>query len=70
MKFGFDPADEMFRQEVRAFLKAKLPEDIRRRNALNFHPNGGDTRRWTKILNEKGWAAPSWPKDKGGSTLR
>jgi alkylation response protein AidB-like acyl-CoA dehydrogenase len=60
-------ADELaFRDEVRAFIADNLPEDIRERMRLG-HPAGkADTIRWQRILNEKGWAAYSWPKEWGG----
>lgn len=67
MDFTFDPQDETFREEVRAFLRDNLPDDMARRNATNYHTNRADTRAWTAILNRKGWAAPSWPVQYGGT---
>ncbi|MBA3055367.1 MAG: acyl-CoA dehydrogenase [Sphingomonadales bacterium] len=67
MDFDFDPADESFREEVRSFIHDALPADIRERNVRNYHANRADTRRWTTILHERGWSAPSWPVAKGGT---
>ena len=38
MHFTLDQEDERFRQEVRAFLKAKLPQDLAERNRRGYHP--------------------------------
>ena len=64
---GHDPADEAFRQEVRAFLRDRLPVDMARRNRQGFHAPRADTREWTHILHEKGWSAPNWPVEHGGT---
>jgi acyl-CoA dehydrogenase len=67
MDFEFDPADARFREEVRSFLRAALPSDIAERNRRNYHINRADTRAWTAILYKKGWSAPSWPIEFGGT---
>ncbi len=60
-------ADELaFRDEVRGFIADNLPADIRERMRLGHSPEKEDTIRWQRILNEKGWAAYSWPKEHGG----
>jgi alkylation response protein AidB-like acyl-CoA dehydrogenase len=62
----YSPAELEFRAEVRAFLKASLPPDISAK-VLGFKRLvREDWRRWTHILYEKGWSAPSWPKEAGG----
>jgi acyl-CoA dehydrogenase len=60
-------ADEQFRQEVRAFLHARLPAEMARRNGQGFHAPRADTREWTRILHEQGWSAPNWPVEHGGT---
>ena len=67
MHFNTDPADESFRGEVRAFIKANLPADIARRGRHDHHSTRADVRRWMRILNARGWAAPHWPKEYGGT---
>src|SRR5258708_22089066 len=60
-------ADELaFRDEVRAFIADNLPEDIRERMRLGHPAEKADTIRWQRILNARGWAAYSWPKEHGG----
>jgi len=57
-----------FRQEVRDFVRTQLPEDIRRRVAQErMDLPRADQQRWHKILREKGWACPGWPKAFGGA---
>ncbi|PAU86099.1 acyl-CoA dehydrogenase [Pseudomonas sp. WN033] len=60
--------DEAFREEVRAFLREKLSEDVIRRSHTGMHPPNEDDRRWwNRVLAEKGWAAPHWPLEYGGT---
>ena len=66
MNFKLDPADEAFRQEVRAFIAANLPEDLARRGREGYHGHREDVQRWTRILNAKGWAAFRWQEEYGG----
>ncbi|MEQ9126583.1 MAG: acyl-CoA dehydrogenase family protein [Alphaproteobacteria bacterium] len=68
MDATFDPADEAFREEVRAFFKAKLPEHIKRQAQLApSYVSAEDTRAWHRILFAQGWIAPRWPKEYGGT---
>lgn len=57
-----------FRDEVRAFLADALDDDLKRAERLNpsflAHPDIGLA--WQAKLAEKGWVAPSWPKEHGG----
>jgi len=62
-----DPAGESFRAEVRAFLAAELPADMARRGRMGFHNSRADCRAWTAILHRKGWSAPNWPVEFGGT---
>lgn len=56
-----------FRQEVADFLARELPDDIRRQVATErMDLAKEDQRRWHKILRQRGWACPSWPKLHGG----
>ncbi len=60
-------ADELaFRDELRAFYRDNLPDDMRERMRLGHSSEKEDTIRWQRILNKKGWAAYSWPKQWGG----
>lgn len=67
MNLHLNPDLEKFRAEVRAFIKDNLPEDVAYRARKGVHPpNEEDRRLWNRILSEKGWAAPGWPKEYGG----
>ncbi|EIT70802.1 acyl-CoA dehydrogenase family protein [Hydrocarboniphaga effusa] len=67
MHFRQDPEDERFREEVRAFLRARLPADVAERNRRGFHPTKEDELWWTRVLYERGWSAPHWPVEYGGT---
>ena len=59
-------ADLAFRDEVRAFLDAHLPEEIAA-SFFAYRRHGFDEMiRCHRILAEKGWAAPNWPVEHGG----
>ena len=58
-----------FREEVRAFIQARLPDEIRQRLSQGHLPSKEDSVRWQRILAERGWAAPHWPRAYGGAEL-
>ena len=69
MDLALRKEDRAFAEEVRAFVRDRLPADIRAgwadtANVL-FAPRE-PTVRWTKILHERGWSAPIWPREHGG----
>lgn len=67
--FKFTPEDEAFRVEVRTFLAENLPDDLRQasRKTTTVFADKDVAMRWQKILVDKGWAVPSWPKEWGGT---
>jgi alkylation response protein AidB-like acyl-CoA dehydrogenase len=68
MDLAFNQEEQAFREEVRAFLRDKLPDDIRQRVHLGDHSRiKDDITNWQKILNEHGWGAPAWPVEFGGT---
>ncbi|MGB0921036.1 MAG: acyl-CoA dehydrogenase family protein [Alphaproteobacteria bacterium] len=69
MDISLAPEDEAFRQEVRAFLDENLPQDMRRdaAKAASVFSEYDLNIRWHKILHKKGWIAPSWPVEYGGT---
>jgi len=67
MKSDLTAAQHEFRDEVRAFLAERLPEDIARRVRYGRAVGKEDQIRWTRILNARGWAAPHWPEEHGGT---
>ena len=66
MDLAFSPEDLAFRDEVRTFIRTKLPADIRDKVKAGDHLVKDDYYRWHRILFERGWSAPNWPKEHGG----
>lgn len=67
MNLDFSPAELAFREEVRAFIRAKLPADIAQKVLHLKDLEREDFVRWVRILHERGWSAPNWPKQFGGT---
>ena len=67
MDLRFTPEELAFRDEVRTFFRESLPEDIRLKLVDGEHIDKDDMVRWTRILNDKGWAVPHWPVEHGGT---
>ncbi|WP_129648866.1 acyl-CoA dehydrogenase family protein [Peristeroidobacter agariperforans] len=66
MDLNFTPAELAFRDEVRQFLRDQLPQDIAQRVKNGLALRAEDYTRWQKILFQRGWGAPGWPKQFGG----
>src|SRR3990170_1713375 len=61
-------ADELaFREQVRAWIAANLPGDLREKMETFEHLSRDDLMRWHRILARQGWVAPAWPKEWGGT---
>ncbi|MGO1121076.1 acyl-CoA dehydrogenase family protein [Rhodovibrionaceae bacterium A322] len=67
MDLSFSAEDLAFRQEVREFLRSNLPETVFDRSDRGLHPSKEDIVQWQKILHKKGWIAPAWPVEYGGT---
>ena len=67
MDLRFTPEENAFRDEVRTFLRAALPESIRRKMIEGWRLAKEDLVGWQRILNAKGWAVPHWPVEWGGT---
>ena len=69
MNLTFAPEDIRFREEVRDFLARHLPDRLRdgaaRTPGVFVEPDIG--REWQRILNDRGWLAPHWPREDGGT---
>jgi hypothetical protein len=59
--------DLAFRAEVREFAEANLPERIRSRVLSFQRVEREDYVEWQHILNRRGWGAPGWPRQHGGT---
>jgi len=64
---NFSPEEIAFRDEVRAFFKAALPADMQRRMYRGQYIPKSDLVAWHRILTEKGWVAPEWTPEWGGT---
>ena len=68
---GYTPEQQAFRAATRAWLEEYAPRD------LNIPPDGGPldadiqerVKDFRRNLGEKGWLAPSWPREYGGGGL-
>jgi len=67
MDLNYTAEEESFRAEVRAFLQAELPADIRDRMRSGRRVRKDDIVRWQKILYRRGWGAGLWPQRFGGA---
>lgn len=69
MELRFSEADEAFRAEVREFLDRNLTDDLRAagRAATSAFSEKQWNLGWLKILHARGWAAPDWPVEHGGT---
>jgi pimeloyl-CoA dehydrogenase large subunit len=67
MDLRFTDEELTFREEVRAFVKANLPDSIRQKIIEGRHPGKDDLVTWTRILHKKGWSVPHWPVQWGGT---
>ncbi len=69
MDITLSEQDLAFQQEVREFLDANLGEELRRASRLTVgtYTNMEACMRWYRILSKKGWIAPDWPVEYGGT---
>ena len=67
MDLNYTAEELAFRDEVREWLQASIPAELREK-VLNYEElSKDDLVRWHKILADKGWLAPSWPVEWGGT---
>jgi alkylation response protein AidB-like acyl-CoA dehydrogenase len=67
MRLKLDAAHAAFRDEVRRFIDGNLPPDIRAVVEAGRKPSKDDHVTWQRILYRKGWMAPGWPVEHGGT---
>ncbi len=66
MDLQFSPEDIAFRDEVRAFIADNYPAGLRGKGGRE-DLSKEDILSWHRILARKGWVAPAWPKEYGGT---
>ncbi len=67
MDLDVSPEQIAFRQEVRQWIQDAMPAAIRAKAAGGGHFEHEEQMEWHKILYAKGWVAPQWPKEVGGT---
>ena len=69
MDLNFTREDAAFRDEVRAFIAEAFDEDLRFKmsQSKNGYLDKEGQLKWQRALAKKGWAAPNWPKEHGGT---
>jgi alkylation response protein AidB-like acyl-CoA dehydrogenase len=67
MELAYTQEEQAFREEVKGFVRDNLPADIQDK-VLNGKKMGReDYLRWHRALHKKGWVAPNWPVEHGGT---
>lgn len=69
MNLEWSAEDLAFQAEVRAFFSENLTDRARAAGELmtSVYPDHDRSLEWQKVLAEKGWAAPAWPVEFGGT---
>ncbi|KPQ07877.1 MAG: putative acyl-CoA dehydrogenase [Rhodobacteraceae bacterium HLUCCA12] len=67
MDLSYSAEDIAFRDEVRRFLRDKLPPELAQKVRSHTLLSKDNFERWHAILNERGWLAGNWPKAFGGA---
>jgi alkylation response protein AidB-like acyl-CoA dehydrogenase len=60
------PEEEQFRREVRAWLEANLPDELRGAGDGATRSTGTAAREWSRALHEAGYSGLTWPREYGG----
>jgi alkylation response protein AidB-like acyl-CoA dehydrogenase len=66
MDFELSPGEAAFRDEVRDFVRARLPADIRAKVLGHRRLDKADHLRWQDLLAARGWLVGHWPREFGG----
>ncbi|TLP71504.1 pimeloyl-CoA dehydrogenase large subunit [Pseudomonas nitroreducens] len=67
MDIHYTPEELAFREEVRAFLRGKLPAELAAKVKLGKRLSKEDNVFWMRTLNDRGWHASLWPVEHGGT---
>ena len=66
MNLDFTPEELAFRDEVRAFIAAEYPAELRGLEEAGRELEKEEFLAWHRVLARKGWVAPAWPVEYGG----
>ena len=67
MDLSFTAEQEAFRAEVRSFIASAMPPHLAAKAAVDGHFEHDEVMEWHRILHRKGWIAPHWPAEVGGT---
>lgn len=67
MDLKFSAKEIAFQEEVRSFIAENYPADLLGRRKLERELSKDEHFSWHRILAKKGWVAPSWPLEYGGT---
>ena len=67
MNADFTAEELQFEIEVREFLQSDFPAEYREKIDAGIRLSKEELVCWQKILYKKGWAAPGWPTEHGGT---
>jgi alkylation response protein AidB-like acyl-CoA dehydrogenase len=67
MDLNYSTAELAFRDDVRAWLDASVPAELRRKVLDYEELTKDDLVGWHRTLADKGWIAPAWPREWGGT---
>ena len=67
MNLDFSAEDLAFQGEVRAFIAENYPAQLRGKQDEGDELTKQDFLSWHKVLAKKGWVAPAWPVEYGGT---
>jgi alkylation response protein AidB-like acyl-CoA dehydrogenase len=67
MRLDFTEEDQSFREQVRSFLKERLPREIRDKVLNGVELARADYVLWQRRLHDRGWGATGWPVQFGGA---
>jgi alkylation response protein AidB-like acyl-CoA dehydrogenase len=69
MDLSFSPEQIKFRDEVRGWIASAMPPAMKKKAEEDGAFSQEEVMTWHKILYQKGWVAPNWPKEHGGPGL-
>jgi alkylation response protein AidB-like acyl-CoA dehydrogenase len=67
MDMSFTPEQLAFRDEVRSWIQQAMPPEMKKKAEDGGHFSQDESMEWHKILFKKGWVAPAWPEEVGGT---
>ena len=67
MKYQFTDEQTEFKRNIDSFLRSALPSELANKVKTGAGVNKQELTNWTRVLNKKGWAAPNWPIEHGGT---